>query len=178
MRLLPQPPTPNPAFLPWHFPKLGHGIPTLSGASPSIDVQQGHPLPHMWQSYGSHHVYFLVGGPVPENSGNLTLLLPPWRFKRLLLLQSHFQLLHQGPCTQSNSWLQYQETSIPGSLQALPGILNSIWVWWLYMGWICPGGAVSGWEGHILKAGDKAPSGNELASSLNLLAPEQEKSNL
>ena len=39
-----------------------------------------------------------------------------------------------------------QETAISGFyLQALPGIHNNVWVWWLYMGWdTCPGRAVSG----------------------------------
>ena len=63
------------------------------------------------QHHGSLHVYSLVGGPVPRslgvgrNSGPLTLLLPPWGCKALQLLQSLPQLLHRGPCTQSNGWL-------------------------------------------------------------------------
>ena len=52
--LLPLPPggcastyPPIPAFLLWHSPTLGHRTPTGPRAVPSIDVQQGHPLPHV-----------------------------------------------------------------------------------------------------------------------------------
>ena len=39
-----------------------------------------------------------------------------------------------------------QETAISGSCQQnLAGIYNSVWVWWLIMGWI-PGEVVSGWS--------------------------------
>jgi hypothetical protein len=37
-----------PAFQPWHCPILGHLPPSGPGAAPSTDVQQGHPLQHMW----------------------------------------------------------------------------------------------------------------------------------
>ena len=43
--LLTNPPT--PASLAWHSPVLGHQAFTGPRASPSIDVQQGHPLLHM-----------------------------------------------------------------------------------------------------------------------------------
>jgi hypothetical protein len=61
------------------------------------------------RSHGSLHVYSLVGGPVPETSresGQLTVLLPPWGCKPPQLLQSLLQLFHQGPPAQSNGWLQ------------------------------------------------------------------------
>jgi hypothetical protein len=39
-----------------------------------------------------------------------------------------------------------QEIVISSSCQqVLLGFHNSVWVWWLYMGWI-PGGVVSGWS--------------------------------
>jgi hypothetical protein len=38
----------TPAFLPWHSPTLGHRTPSAPRAAPAADVQQVHPLPHMW----------------------------------------------------------------------------------------------------------------------------------
>jgi hypothetical protein len=62
---------------------------------------------------------------------------------------SVLQLLHGGPCAQSDGWLQAstfvlagsgrvsQETAILGSCQqALIGISNSICIWCLHVGWI------------------------------------------
>jgi hypothetical protein len=60
------------------------------------------------QSHRSLHVYYLVGGSVPgssRRSGLLTLLFLPWGCKHPQLLQSLLQLLHWGPCVQSNGWL-------------------------------------------------------------------------
>jgi hypothetical protein len=60
-------------------------------------------------SHGSLHVYSLVGDPDPgelRGSGQLTLLLPPWGCKSPQQFQSLLQLLHQGPGTESNSWLR------------------------------------------------------------------------
>jgi hypothetical protein len=38
------------------------------------------------------------------------------------------------------------KTVIPRSFQQnLSGLCNSVWVWWMIMGWI-PGGVVSGWS--------------------------------
>jgi hypothetical protein len=52
-------PPPIPAFLPWHFPTLGHRTTTGPRAVPPIDVQQGHPLPHMWpESWVPPGVFF------------------------------------------------------------------------------------------------------------------------
>jgi hypothetical protein len=39
---------PTPAFPPWHSPTLGYWTPSGSRAFPPTDIQQGHPLPHMW----------------------------------------------------------------------------------------------------------------------------------
>ena len=79
--------------------------------------------------------------------GSLALLFPPWGCKYLLHFQSLIQQLHQGPhavrfilcicqaLTEPPRRQPYQALS--GSCQqALPSILNSIWVWRLYMGWI------------------------------------------
>jgi hypothetical protein len=38
---------PGPTFQPWHSPTVGHRISSGPRASPSTDVQQGHPLPQM-----------------------------------------------------------------------------------------------------------------------------------
>jgi hypothetical protein len=93
----------------------------------------------------------VVGGLVPGSSGDvhwLILLFFLWGCKPLLLLQSpnssigipvlsvmvgckHLHLYWSGSATSS------QETAISGSYhQALLGISNSDWVWWLHMSWI------------------------------------------
>jgi hypothetical protein len=41
-------PPPAPIFPPWHSSTLGHRTPSGLRASSPTDVQQGHPLPHMW----------------------------------------------------------------------------------------------------------------------------------
>jgi hypothetical protein len=45
LRVLTHPTT--PVFPPWHSPTLGHRTPSGPRASPLIDIQQGHPLPHI-----------------------------------------------------------------------------------------------------------------------------------
>jgi hypothetical protein len=81
----PHPPT--PVLKPWHSHTLRHQ--TLSGprASPPTDVQQGHPLPHMWPA---PWVFFGWCSSPQEFLGSslLTLLLPPWGCKPPQLLQS------------------------------------------------------------------------------------------
>jgi hypothetical protein len=84
------------------------------------------------------------GGP----SGWLILLLPTWGCKPPQLLQSLLQLLHWGPCAQSDGWLQasasvfvrlWQSLSGDSHIRlssVLPGIHNSPWVWWLYTAWM------------------------------------------
>ena len=44
----PPQPFPSPIFLPWHSPTVGNQTPSGSKASPPTDVQQSHPLTHMW----------------------------------------------------------------------------------------------------------------------------------
>jgi hypothetical protein len=59
-------------------------------------------------------LYSLVGGAVPgtlEESGLLTLLLPPWGYKPPQLLQSLLQLLHWGP--QSSVQILNSEICLP-----------------------------------------------------------------
>ena len=68
--ILPPPPHPPTPTLPhWHSPTLRHWIITRPKASPPINVQQGHPLLHMWLEPGSLQVYSLVGDLVPVSSG-------------------------------------------------------------------------------------------------------------
>ena len=95
----------------------GPGIPLHWGIEPSQD--QGPLFPLMsnkalfcclcsW-SHGSLHVYTLVGGLVPGSSGGtgwFTLLFLLWGCKLLQLLGSFLQLLHWGPCAQSNGRLR------------------------------------------------------------------------
>ena len=75
-------------------------------------------------SHGSLHVYSSVGGPVSgslRESGQLTLLLPPWGCKTPQLLQSLLQLLPQGLCSQSNGWLQSSASLFVRLWQSLSG---------------------------------------------------------
>jgi hypothetical protein len=124
------------------FPNTGT-TPSCPKAIPPTDVQQGHIF--SW-SHGFLNVYCLVGGSVPRSWGRggfvlLTLLLPPWGCKPPQLLHAQF-----------NSWLWASTNASiivrfwqslsgdshirPLCQQALLGICNSLWVWWLYMGWI------------------------------------------
>jgi len=56
-------------------------------------------------SHGSVHVYSLDGGFGPGSSGCF-LVLFLWDCKPLQLPQSFLLLLHWGPCSQLNGWLQ------------------------------------------------------------------------
>jgi hypothetical protein len=60
-------------------------------------------------SHESLHVYSLLGGLVPESSGEsgwLIMFFFLWGCKHLQLLQSFPLLLHCGLLAQSNGWLQ------------------------------------------------------------------------
>jgi hypothetical protein len=148
-------PTPPsiPVFLPWHSPTLGHWAFTGPRASPPTDVQQDHPLPHMRRSRGSLHVCSLVSGPVPGISRGgcsvdtvaLTMGLQTPSASSVSSLTPTPSLPTLNPvigCKHlplylSGSGRVSQETAISGfHQQALPSILNSVQVWWLYMGWI------------------------------------------
>jgi hypothetical protein len=96
------------------------------------------------------HVYTLVGGPVPGSSGgvwpvdtvapSMGLQTPsapsvPSPSPSLISELSPMVGCKFPPLYLSGS--ASQETAISGSCQqALPGIHNSIWLWWLYMEWI------------------------------------------
>jgi hypothetical protein len=134
--LLPNPPTPT--SWPWHCSVLGHIIIARPSTSPPNDGQLGHILLHMQLETRAQGVLISsyccsiyrvadpfsslgtfssssIGGPVFHP---IDVCEPP-----LLYL----------PGTGITS----KETAISGSCQQnLTGICNSVWVWWLFMGWI------------------------------------------
>jgi hypothetical protein len=103
-------------------------------------------------SYGSFHVYSLVGGLVPVSSGvqggsyhcssygTTNPFSSLGLFSRSSIgdsLLSPMVGLEHPPLYFSGTGRASQETAISGSCQqALVGIHNSVWVWWLYLGWI------------------------------------------
>jgi hypothetical protein len=153
MRVLPNPFT--LIFQSWHSPTLGHQTPSGPGATPPTDVQQGHPLPHMpvpwvppcvffgwwfspWElrdgarSLACRYCCSLHGAAKPLSSfspfSNSSIgdpeLSPMVGCKHL-------------PLYLSGSGRASQKTATSGfHQQALSGIHNSVWVWWLYMRWI------------------------------------------
>lgn len=106
MRILPLPPTHS------HLTTLAF-IPLYWGNEPSQDQElllllmpDKAILCYIcdW-SYGSLHVFSLVGGLDPEHSGGsvwLILLFFLWGWNPLQLLQFFLYLLHFGPCAQSD----------------------------------------------------------------------------
>jgi hypothetical protein len=151
-------PTPHSRFSPTYPPLLlGSGIPLYFGiepsqASPPIDDQLGHPLLHMqleprvtlcvffdwWFSprelWGHCLVYIVVlprGLQTP--SAPLVLFLAP-SLGTLCSIQwmTEYPLLYLSGTGRAS-----EETAKSGSCQqALAGICHSVWVWWLFMGWI------------------------------------------
>jgi hypothetical protein len=97
-----------PTFLSWHSPTLEHRAFTVPRSSALIDAQQSHPLLHMqleswiplcvlfgwwfspWKIWG----YWMV-----------CIVVPLMRLQTPQLLGSFLELLHWGPCAQSNGWL-------------------------------------------------------------------------
>jgi hypothetical protein len=106
------------------------------------------------QSHGSLHVYSLIGGPGLRNSRGLVcwLCCSPYGVATPLSSFSPFSNSSTRDPTLSLmiGWKQasasvfvrhWQSLSVDSRIslcqQALPGIHNSIWVWWwLHMGWI------------------------------------------
>ena len=103
-------------------------------------------------------MYSLVGGLVPRSCGStgwfiLSFLL--WGCKPFQLLGTFYSSFIGDPvlcpmdgCEHpllyfSGTGRASQDTAILGSCQqALVGICYSVWVWWLYMGWIPRWGSV------------------------------------
>jgi hypothetical protein len=138
------------ASLSSHSPTLGHRAFTGPRASSPIYARQSHPLLHIQLGPWLLHVYSLVGGLVPGNSGGssgLRLLFFLWSCKPLHLLSPFSSSSIGDPVLSptigfenlslylSDTGRASQETAVSGSCQqALVGIHNSVWVWCLYMG--------------------------------------------
>jgi hypothetical protein len=135
---------PTPASWPWHSPVLGQMILTIPTASPPIDDRLGHPLLNMqletqlWGILVSPYYYssYRVADP----------------FSSLGTFSSSFirgPVFH--PIADCEHPLLYmpgigiasEERAMSGSCQQkLSDICNSVWVWWLYMGWILGWGSL------------------------------------
>jgi hypothetical protein len=121
--------------------------------SPPTDVQQVHPLPHMWPApWVSPCVFFgwwsssweLLGvwsvdtvapsmGLQTPSAPSVPSPTPPSGTSRL----GSMVVCELPPLYLSGSGRASQETAILDSYQqALPSIHNNVWVLWLYMGWI------------------------------------------
>jgi hypothetical protein len=160
----PEPPYPI-SPLPVSLRVIAHPPPTPAsstwGIEPSLDQGPLHPLmPNKsilyyrcsW-SHGSCHVYSFVGGLDPGSSGRGQVgwyccssyeITNPFSFFCPFsnssigdpVLSPMVGCKHL-PLYLSGSGRPSEETVISGSCQqALLGILKSVWVWWLYMGWI------------------------------------------
>ena len=122
MRVLPHPLLSSRHSIPLHWgikhPQAqGSLLPLMSNKTPSTATL-------CRRSHGSLHGYSLVGGPVPgssRGSGRLTLLLFSGCYNPHQLLQSLLQLLHRGPCAQSNGWLQASNPVFVRLWQSLSG---------------------------------------------------------
>jgi hypothetical protein len=144
---------------PLTHPASDTSIPLHWGIEPSQD--QGSLFPSMpykailcyiygWR-HGSLYVYSLAGVLASRISGWLILFFFLWGCKPLQLLQS-FPISPISPMVgckflplySSGSGRASWETATSGSSQhALLGIHSSVWVWWLYMGWIPRWGSLS-----------------------------------
>jgi hypothetical protein len=117
---------------------LGHMIFTIPRASPLNDAQLGHPLLHMQLETQ------FCGVLVNSYCWASYRIAEP--FSSLVTLSSS---VFRGPMFHPKDDCEHpllylpgtgiasQERAIPGSCQQnLAGICNSVWAWWLYMGWI------------------------------------------
>ena len=131
------PNTPTPASWSWHSSVLGHIIFSRPRASPPNDGRLDHLLLHMQLETRS------LGVLVSSYCSTYRVADP---FSSLGTLSSSFiggPVFH--PIDDCEHPLLYlpgtgiasQETAISGSCQQnLADICNSVWVWWLIMGWI------------------------------------------
>ena len=140
---------PTPASSPRHSPILGHKTFTRPRASPPIDDRLGHPLLHMqlepWDPPCVFFSWWFSLGVLVSSyccsSYEATNL-----FSSLATFSSSFigdpVLSPMDGCEHPLLYLlgtsrASQNTAKFGSCQqALIGIHNSVWVWWLYMEWI------------------------------------------
>jgi hypothetical protein len=110
------------------FPTLGHRTPSDPRASPPTDVQQGHPLPHMWsEPWVPPCVLFGWWSSSWELQGVwlINIVAPPGGCKLPLLLQSLLQPLHWGPRAQSKICLLSSVFNYTSSKYLLPQINKS-----------------------------------------------------
>jgi hypothetical protein len=155
---LPPLPVPQPTHShswSWHSPILGHRTFTGPRASPPIDDRLVHPLLHIQlEPQISPCVFFDWWFSSKELWGYwlVHIVVPP----RPLQLPGYFSSSFIGnpvllPMDDYEHQLLYlpgtgrapQETAISGSCQqALVGICHSVWVWWLFMGWIAKWGGL------------------------------------
>jgi hypothetical protein len=151
MRVLPHPPT-HSCLPTLAFPHTGSSTTLRPRAAPPTEFQQGHPLAHMrpapwvtprvlfgwWLSIREH-----LGGGVDQltvapstglqtpSTPSVPFPTPPSETPAL----SPMVGCEHPPLYLSGSGRASQETAVSGSCQqALLGISNSIWVWWLHMG--------------------------------------------
>jgi hypothetical protein len=134
--LLPNPPT--RASWPWHSPVLGHMIFTRPRASPPIDGRLGHPLlhiqleTHLWGVLGSSYYcsFYRVADPFSSlGTFSSSFIRGPVFYP---IADCEHPLLYLP-----GTGIASQENAISGPCkQNLSGICNSVWVWWLYTGWI------------------------------------------
>jgi hypothetical protein len=134
--LLSNPPTPT--SWPWHYPVLGHIMFTLPRAYPPTDGQLSHPLLHMqletqlwWVLVSSYHC---SSYRVPDPFSSLgTFSSSFFRGHVIHPIHDYGHPLLYLPGIGIDS----HERATSGCYQPnLSGIFNSVWVWWLYMGWI------------------------------------------
>jgi hypothetical protein len=137
------PPSPTPASWPWHSPVLGHMIFAIPRPSPPIGGRLGHPLLHMqletqlWgELVSSYCSSYRVTDPFSSlGTFSSSLIRGP-------VIHPIDDCEHPLLCLLGIG-LASQERAISGSCQQnLSAISNSVWVWWLYMGWILGWGSL------------------------------------
>ena len=137
---LPVPCSPNhsPASWFWNSPVLGHMIFAIPRASPPIDGWLGYPLLHMqletqvWGVLVSSYCCSSYRFANPFSSLG-TFSSSFIRGPVIHPIGDYGHLLLYLPCIGIDS----NKRAISGSCQQnLAGICNSVWVWWLFMGWI------------------------------------------
>jgi hypothetical protein len=140
--LLPKQPTPD-SWL-WHSPVLGHIIFTRPRACHPIDRPLGHPLLHMqleaqlwWVLVSSYCCSFYKFADPFSSLGTFSSSFIRGPVFHTIDDCEHPLLYLPG------TGIASQERAISGFCQQkLAGICNSVWVWWLYMGWMLRWGSL------------------------------------
>jgi hypothetical protein len=139
-------PSPCPAPLPTHYQFLALALPCTGaykvcldqGASLPSDGRLGHPLLHVQLETGA------LGVLISSYCCSTYRVADPFSslgtFSSFSIGGPVFHLIHdcEHPLMYfPGTGIASYETAISGSLQQnLSGICNSVWVWWLIMGWI------------------------------------------